>query len=175
MSRTIAVDDSIFCVSYIYCLTAVSQSYPWITVDNDNMVGLELQFRKIKLGLIYLITWPINERWNTSHPRKFNTSHHQSFRRLQYVEKHCVGVSQLNQLVRSSQQFKFHTINVSIINIYPYHTNTKFVAWFIPGVKFNLHLEMGTSWYFLWKLKYFGILKWKKGLFNIPQSGHESV
>ena len=34
---------------------------------------------------------------------------------------------------------------------------------------------MGTSWYFSWKLNYFGIPKWKQGLFNIPQSGHESV
>ena len=34
---------------------------------------------------------------------------------------------------------------------------------------------MGTSWYFSWKMNYFGILKWKQGLFNIPQSGHESV
>ena len=36
-------------------------------------------------------------------------------------------------------------------------------------------LDMGTSWYFSWKLNYFGIPKWKQGLFNIPQSGHESV
>ena len=36
-------------------------------------------------------------------------------------------------------------------------------------------LDMGTSWYFSWKMNYFGILKWKQGLFNIPQSGHESV
>ena len=37
------------------------------------------------------------------------------------------------------------------------------------------YLDMGTSWYFSWKLNYFGIPKWKQGLFNIPQSGHESV
>ena len=36
-------------------------------------------------------------------------------------------------------------------------------------------LDMGTSWYFSWKLIYFGIPKWKQGIFNIPQSGHESV
>ena len=36
-------------------------------------------------------------------------------------------------------------------------------------------LDMGTSWYFSWKLNHFGIPKWKQGLFNIPQSGHESV
>ena len=36
-------------------------------------------------------------------------------------------------------------------------------------------LDMGTSWYFSWKLNHFGILKCKQGLFNIPQSVHESV
>ena len=36
-------------------------------------------------------------------------------------------------------------------------------------------LDECTSWYFSWKFNYFGIPKWKYGLFNIPQSGHESV
>ena len=57
------------------------------------------------------------------------------------------------------------------------------VSWSLQNTRHDLFgdwnsagcLEMGTSWYFSWKMNYFGILKWKQGLFNIPQSGHESV
>ena len=39
----------------------------------------------------------------------------------------------------------------------------KCAAWFTSGRKFTLLLDMGTSWYFSWKLNYFGILEWKEG------------
>ena len=168
MSRTIAVDDSIFCVSYI-------QSYPWITVDNDNMVGLELQFRKIKLGLIYLITWPINERWNTSHPRKFNTSHHQSFRRLQYVEKHCVGVKSIEPISKILPTLQISHNQRKYNQHLPLPYQYKICGMIYSRSEIQSPFRNGHKLIFLMKVEVFWYSEMKKGLFNIPQSGHESV